>query len=517
MPGELGIIDSGILQFAPKGAYYEGQNEQYNAVKTMWQQLFDYDRTLFGLLMLLNGTGFSKGSMTHMLLSNSQDLVYGPGSHKLNSKDMGQLQCVIDGLPSEFENEIMMFALFKEKTPRALKNLLMLAGAEGHKRVNNARARKLILDFIFNRDNKSLDFLAVNYKNKLQTLVRHALGKQDLSRILSGNPIIFRKFIGRYNPHAFPVMCHLFNKNIPSKGTYFPMIEMYYNLRDASANGDVNEFKKYMKHLPIRTVMGMRNLYKVKIDKKELFEKTKMSTKDTIQMQAAAKKTGAKVQVNYKKQDIYDLFKFLYFKVSSGDETDIQDILDAIEHVQIKLPKINIGECAVVMDASHSMMGSDQRPMHPFLTGLSIISTLDNVKDVIYVGGQSVSISATPPGVVMPANSTDLWRGLIEAVKTGIENIVVISDGYENTVKGMFNHVYNQFKESGYKFKLTHINPVFSAGSSNGTARRLTDDTKPLPVGDYKYLETEVIFSKLIEDKNLVKKLLISKYQKLLK
>lgn len=118
---------------------------------------------------------------------------------------------------------------------------------------------------------------------------------------------------------------------------------------------------------------------------------------------------------------------------------------------------------------------------------------------------------------MVPANSTDLWKGLVEAVSSGVENVVVISDGYENTIKGMFKHVYNRFRQSGYDFKLTHINPVFSAGSSNGTARKLTDDTKPLPVGDYKYLETEVIFSKLIEDKHLVKKLLISKYQKLLK
>lgn len=515
MPGELGMIDSGILQFAPKGAYYEGQNEQYNAVKSMWQQLFDYDRTLFGLLMLLNGTGFSKGSMTHMLLSNSQDLIF--KNPKLGSRESGQLQCVIDGLPAEFESEIMMYALFKEKTPRALKNLLMLTGAEGHKRINNSRARKLILDFIFNRDNISLDFLAVNYKGKLQTLVRHALGKQDLSKILNGNSIIFKKFIGRYNPHAFPVICHLFNKNIPSKGTFFPKIEEYYNLRDAAIRGDVDQFRKHMKELPIRTVMGMRNLFKVAIDKKELFEETKLSAKDKIQMQSAAKKTGAKVQINYKKQDIYDLFKFLYFKVSSGDETDIQDILEAINHVESKLPKINIGDCVVIMDASHSMMGSEQRPMHPFLTGLSIISALDNVKNVIYVGGKGVPIKDLQSTIVVPANSTDLWKGLVEAVSSGVENVVVISDGYENTIKGMFKHVYNRFRQSGYNFKLTHINPVFSAGSSNGTARKLTDDTKPLPVGDYKYLETEVIFSKLIEDKHLVKKLLISKYQKLLK
>jgi hypothetical protein len=510
MQGELGIIDSGILQFAPKGAYYEGKDEQYNAVKKMWADLFDYDRTLFTLLMLLKGTGFSKGAMSHILLSNPPQLTY--GTDKYDSR----LPAELDGLPAEFEKEVMAYALFKEKTPRALKNLLMLTGTEGHTRVNNSRTRKLILGYIFDRDDKSLDYLAVNYKNKLQTLVRHALGKQDVTRVLIGNKKYFRKLIGRYNNNAYPVLCHLFNRTIPGEGPYFPLIEKYYHLRYAAQSGDVVKFKEVMKDLPIRTVMGMRNLYKIKVNKSEVLQKTKMSVKDTIQMQAAVKKAGVKRDVNYDKQDIYDLFIFLYFKIDNDDETDIDKILTAIDNAEKKLPKIDIGECAVIMDASHSMKGSDQRPMHPFLTGMSIIATLDNVKDVIYVGGKEVPLSSGESTAVVPANSTDLWRGLVTAALSGAKNIVLISDGYENTIKGMFKNVYDHLKKSGYDFKLTHINPVFSASSSNGTARKLTDDTRPLPVGDYKFLETEVIFSKLIEDREMVKKLLIAKYRNLL-
>jgi len=500
MPGELGIIDSGILQFTPKGAYYEGQNEQYNAVKNMWMQLFNNDRTLFSLIMLLNGTGFSKGAMTQILLSNP-----------LNDN---MLPVYIKDLPQSFENEIIAYVLRKERTPRALKNLLMLT--EGENRVNNSRTRKLILDFIFNRNNKDLDFLAVNYKGKLQKLVRHALGKQDLNKILNGDVKTFQKFIGRYNRGAYPVLYHIFNKDIPPKGFYFPMIDQYYHLREAAQKANVEEFRKYMKKLPIRTVMGMRNLYKVQIDKAELLEKTQTSTKDKIQMQAAAKRTGAKLDVNYNKQDIYDLFKFLYFEIDKMNEENTDKIFTSIYEIESKMSKIDIGKCIVIMDASHSMIGSDKRPMHPFLTGQCIISAIDNVQKVLYVGGKEVILPKRKSKLLVPGNSTNLWRGLIKAVSTGIKNIVVISDGYENTIKGMFNHVYNHLKKSGYDFKVIHINPVFSAGSSEGTTKRLVDDIKPLPVTDYKYLETEVIFSKLLEDKELVTKLLVKKYQNLL-
>jgi len=510
MSGELGIIDSGILQFAPKGAYYETKDEQYKAVKKMWLNLFHYDRTLFGLLMVLNGTGFAKGAMTHILLSNPPDI------YKEEKYGVGKLPAELDGLPAEFENQIIRYSLYKENPPRALKNLLMLTGSEGHEKVNNSRTRKLILEYIFNRDNKSLEYLAVNYKGKLQKLIKHALGKQDLRKLLGGNDYIFRKFVGRYNKDAFLVVCHIFNcYDLAEKRIYFSMLDNYNNLKKASEIGDVDKFRKYMKTLPIRTVMGMRNLYKVPIKKSELYEKTQLSNKDKIQMQEASKRSGAKVEVDYNKQDIYNLFKFLYFNIQNKKEDDLDKILKAIEKVQEKLPKINIGKCVVVMDASHSMMGSDERPMHPFLTGLSIISTLDNIEQVIYVGGETNDFYDNFV-LPIPMNGTDLWRGLVKAVGTGSDNIVVISDGYENSVKGMFKHVYDHFKKSGYNFKLTHINPVFSATSSNGTGRRLTDDSKPLPVSDYKYLETEVIFSKLIEDKDMVKKLLIKKYQNLL-
>ena len=39
-------IDSGMLQFAPKGSYYEGKNEQFQAVNKMWTYLFKFDRPL---------------------------------------------------------------------------------------------------------------------------------------------------------------------------------------------------------------------------------------------------------------------------------------------------------------------------------------------------------------------------------------------------------------------------------------------------------------------------------------
>jgi len=496
-------LDSGMLQYVPKGAYYEDADEQFNQVMRMWQELFTHDRTLFCLTSLLGGTGFSKGAMTHMLLSNPQSII--------------GTELVPEGLSFDYESKVIRYNLAKERTPRALKNLLMLAGGEKHDRVNNSRTRRIILEYIFNRDHVALDNLAINYKGKLKKLIRHALGKQDLHKILCGDMKLFDKWIGRYHGNAFPVMCYLFDREVPKDQVqaYFVKIDQVLKLKAAAQSGDVDEFIKHMKGLPRLTVMGYRNTYKIPVDLDEVFKKSKVSGRQALQMEAAAKRQGVKLEVNYKNQDIYDLWKALYFKLQSGDLENSDKIVDAIGHQSEKKDKIDIGEAAVVIDASKSMQGSDKRPMHPFLTSLSILSILDNIKSVHYVGGKNVQVDEALSAVI-PSGGSDLWKGLIEAVLTGAKKILVISDGYENSPKGMFEHVYKHFKNSGYEFELLHINPVFSADAQQGSVRRLTEDTKPLPVSSYKYLETEIIFNRMIENQDMVKKLLIGKYTKLI-
>jgi hypothetical protein len=502
-------IDSGILQFAPKGAFYEEADEQFQRVFQMWRELFSFDRTLFCLTTLLGGTGFSKGSMNHMLLANPQGTT---------GKEL-----IPEGMAFDYESKVIKYNLSKERIPRALKNLIMLAGGEGFIRVNNARTRKIILEFIFNRSGKELEGLAINYKSKLKKLVRHALGKQTVHNILNGDEKLFNKWVGCYNSKALPIFYHLFDKEPPWNAgrttALYSKILRYWSLRKAAQEGNVEQFKALMEGMPNRTVMGFRNTYKVPIDKSEIYEKSKMSSRESLQMEAAVKRSGAtKVkEIDYKSQDIYDLWKAFYFKLLSGDPENMDKIMEGINHQSNKMDLIDIGECVVIIDASRSMIGSEERKLHPFLTSLSILSTLGNVKDVIYVGGKRV---VTPTedsvSVVIPYNHTDLWRGLTEAVITGAPNIIVISDGYENTIKGMFEHTYNHFKQSGYEFNLIHLNPVFSADAKTGTSRRLTADTKPLPVTSYKFLETELIFDRMIENREVVKNLLVNKYHKLL-
>jgi hypothetical protein len=498
-------IDSGILQYAPKGAFYEDADQQFKRVFEMWSDLFNYDRSLFCLTTLLGGTRFSKGAMSHMLLGNPV---------------MPTTLPAIPELPMDYESKVILYNLRKETLPRAMKNLLMLTGAEGFNRVNNARSRKLILEFLFSRDNRELDGLAVNYKGKMKTLVRHALGKQDVFKILHGDSDLFMKWVGRYNQQAAPVFMHIFDKE-PVRGglaAYFPKIDQYWALRRAAQKHDMPNFVKYMRGMPQRTVIGFRNTYKVPIELSEIYEKTKMSDRDKIQMESAAKRSGTKTfKVNYMKQELYDLWKAFYFKLMNGEFDNLDDIETAIVHKSESASRVDIGDCVIVIDSSRSMFGSDQRPLHPFLTSLCLVASLQNVKDVFYVGGKIAKApTKSETNILIPMNATPLWKGLVDAVASGVENIVIISDGYENEVKGMFEHTYNHFKNEGHKFNVLHLNPVFAADAKSGTVRKLASDIVPMPLADHKYFETELIFNRMIENRNIVKKLLVQKYKQLI-
>lgn len=506
MKSEKVTLDSGILQFVPKGAFYESQNEQFNQVSKMWNYLFNFDRTLFCLITLLKGTGFSKGAMAHMLLENSQPTTNLPATQ---------------GLSFDYETKVILYNLYNEAVPRALKNLLMLTGNEGFKKINNARTRKIILEYIFKRDNRELDSLAINFKGKLRTLVRHAIGKQYVARILSGDQKLFNKWIGRYNRNAYPVVLHLFDKEIDytvnKVSAYFPMIEKYGKLKEAAKNDNEDLFRQLMVGMPQRTVMGFRNTYKLTIDKSEIYETAKVSEKESIQLETAAKKSGAKTyKVNYKNNELYDLWKALYNKIATNDSTNIKEIQEAIEFQSDKQHKVDIGNCVVVIDASKSMSGSSARPLHPFFTSLCLISTLTEIQDVIYVGGAPVQVPGTTDSVIIPANATPLWKGLVEAAKSGNKNIIIVSDGYENEVKGMFKHTYNYIKNKQKDINVIHINPVFAADAKQGSVRKLADDIEPMPIADYKFLETEIIFKQMISNKEVIKKLLLNKYKQLI-
>jgi len=505
---EVPEVDASILQFVPKGGFYNPTDMQMRKMEELWGDFFSFDRIIFALSTILPGTAYSKGRMAQMLLSNP----------------IKQENALVKyGLYDDFEYKVMLYNLMKETPSRSLKNLLMLAGIKDKKtkeiqlpRINNARTRKLILEYIFARPDASLDGLAVKFKQKLRKLIRHALGKQNLHNILKGDSTLFKLHIGRYKPSAMQVMQFLFNVDteslIVSEG--FKKIALYEQLKVAAAAGNSDDFVKIAeeKQLPVEVLIGYKNQAKLDIDLKKIYEVGQMSNRQKLQTESAAKRTGAKTQVNYYTQDIYDLWKVLYHKLISQETDDFDRVIDAITKKSTEKAAVNFGETVVIFDCSYSMRGSVQRPMHPFYTGLSLVSTLDNIKKVIYVGGSFMNTPSDKwPKLIMPRGGTKLWEALLQAAEMHPETILVITDGYENTVQGSFESVYQYLRDNGHTFKLVQINPVFAAETSG--ARRIVSTEPALPLTDHKFLETNFIFGLLKSHSEQIKTLLANKFK----
>ena len=505
-------IDASILQFIPKGGFYNTENEQLRVIQELWQDFFENDRLLFALSSILPGTAYSKGRMAHVLLSNP-----------LTKDDQAKALVPKELLLDNFETKTVMFNLSRETTTRSLKNLLMLTGAKDQKgkpylkRVNNARTRKIILSYLFDRSQKSLEDLAVKYKSKVRRLVQHALGKQNVYKLLLGDDKTFRRFFGEKNKKAYPILLHLFNQQYDNKGYHYPKVEAYYELREAARKKDLLKFRGVVlkELIPYEVVVGFRNTYKLDVSLKNLLEKAVMSDKQKLQMESAARTEGVELEINYQKYDLYDLWKIFYFKVFNKDYENIQLVVDALKLKSKEKMGFNFGDTVVIFDCSESMKGSEKRPLHPFLTGLAAISTLQDVTHVEYVGGKHIEVKGSDWNkVITPSGSTNLWRALIRAVLRNPETIVVISDGYENVVKGLFEEVYYHFRKLDFNFKLFHFNPVFA--SEVGGARKLAEDVKPMILSDYKFLETNCMFQMLQSDREQVKQFLVSRYQTLI-
>lgn len=494
-------FDASLLQFIPKGSYYNEVSDQLTAVEKTWDRLFAYDREIFSMILTLPGTAYSKGRMIHKLLGNPQTKSY--------------LEAM--GSP-RVEEDIALYAIQHETMPRALKMLLMLSSKELGRR-NNTRTRRLIIRYIMDRPLDSMDKMLVKFRKKIARLLIHAVGKPSLNRIIGGDWVLFYNLIGQYglkDTNYSEMIPFLFNNsyfNGSIEGMNFPLVRVYTALRQLAQSKDP-AFLEYAKksRLPYEVILGFRNTYKLDVFLKDILESGTKSKKQRIQMQSAAEREGAEVAVDYDSADILDLWKMLYHKITTDDSKDGVEVIRAIGKKADEKINIDLGKVVVLVDASHSMRGSDQRSMHPFLVASALSCQFPKSVMTVFCGGER-SPSEFYKKMVYPSGPTELWGGLISAVKLAPETIVVISDGYENVVRGAFSAVYKRLREIGFTFKLIHINPVYAAEVSS--SRRLVDDVQPMMISTPQDLVTAVMFALINSDPIKAKLMLTERYMSL--
>lgn len=241
-----------LLYLTPKATYPTRQEDIVRETRELHREAFSMDRELYTyLLYFLDSTYYSKGLIIQQLLTHSLNK---PEHQHILREDPDRLR---------LEDELILRALRNETITHALKLLLTLK----EQRINNARTTRLILRFLFERDN--LDRIAIKYRQKLKSLLIHALGKTAMHHLLERTPQaagIYGKFISPYSRmDGYELFDFLWGKNVFFRNPYF--VE-YLSVKDHFAYGTLHLLEPTC--VPIEVVNGFNLFYKGHLDLRDL-------------------------------------------------------------------------------------------------------------------------------------------------------------------------------------------------------------------------------------------------------
>ncbi len=463
-----------------RATHYNTREEQQEAERVLHQAVFNVDRGVYGLSMLLPGmTDYSRMRAITALLGNR----WNGKKSIINQRQEGLIiDFLIHSLPPQ--RVLKLFRQFREK------------------RINNARTRRIILSYILNSPN--LELWAVKYRSKLRDSLEHAWGKRTTGIIKSivSKPnwgekeinIISRHVGTHLNKRVSPeyVLEELLYFILGNTGKIFdsPLIAAFEN-----AKTDITKGAK----LPKEVLEGLRSTYHKDVTQQQLLElvKDNLTTTQKRLVQKKAKAEGVEVEFDPRRYSLLELYIYAFEMGMTGE------IWKTIQHKSGDIAKslpFSFDRIGVILDDSFSMSGSDEQKLRPMALALGI-------KDVLlHIGGygrhfiRSVSGNRYIGGALhKPVGNTDLAPSLVYMLAGNLDAIFIISDGYENSPSGRVAEVLDIASRKGFCPTVYHINPVVAAESKRGM-RQLSPNVRVLPISKPEQLGLTMINSMLETD-----------------
>lgn len=445
------------LYLVPKATFYDKESVVVKQGELLHQQIMEEDRELYTYLLFFeDATYYSKALVIRNLLSQSL--------HHPQNKDI----TVQDPQRLFIEDGLILRSLYQENMTHALKMLVRLQG------VNNARTSKLILRFLFRRQNA--DRIVIKYKKKFKTLLVQALGTRNMYHIVKQDQKgrkLFQKWIEPCrNPLALEIIQFVFGKREELTNTYLIKYQegrLFFEEGSGILQG---------KDIPFEVLTGWNNFYKRGYSITDLLTKGNTSDKQRIQMQQAVRRdtdNQVVLQIDFSKYSAMELLKYIQ---TNGDTniTPAQGALESrLQSLSADVPS-SLRGYAIVADFSASHAGSKESLYHSLYKNWILSRLLGTENSVFTVGG----VSGDNSGSVYPSGDSNLTDGVIRAVKAGHRRILILSDGFENV--GFVNEVVGRLKELGQLDSILHLNPVFSP--KNFQFKSLGSHIPTLPVFD---------------------------------
>ncbi len=466
-----------------RSTFYNSATQQTDSIESLHKEALNADRELYCLMEALSGSNdFNKLLIVRNLLFHTGYVIGRQGSRKYVRYGKSEEFAVKYGDdPRErdwidLENRVVLERVWNTvPVPRLLREW-----AEWRKlRLNNARSKRLILEYLLGRGN--LSSWALRYRPKLRRVLSHVWGDARTRRIRSAIHTILRneteaanqkeleRWMLRYvrrdeeiRRRVCEAVCFIFGDlKVPFTDPLF--VQYVQALEDPEK----------LIGLPYDIAIGLRNRRHKDFPRKRLLESAetqqRMSARQKVRLQRAGQREDVRVDMDLAALPLVDILRFGY---EMGFDSDVRRaVKERIRSDAEKCP-FRPGRIAVVVDTSRSMFGKEDRKLHPIAAALSVALLLREVSgrcDIFYTGGGSTEFP-------IPSGDTDLATAVLEAYKTDPEIVFLLTDGYENVSAGTLDELLGALHTLGIKTPLVQLSPVLASevGKAGGI-RKVSD------------------------------------------
>ncbi|MBW8486121.1 hypothetical protein [Actinomadura parmotrematis] len=148
------------------------------------------------------------------------------------------------------------------------------------------------------------------------------------------------------------------------------------------------------------------------------------------------------------------------------------------------------GRVAAVLDDSHSTLGSGAKRRRPLAVALGAHHLLEALAapgayTPLWTSGRTDAL------LLYPYGPTPLGERVLDALETGPEQLVIVSDGFDNAPPGLAGEVLRVWRtrlDPGRAVAVTHLNPVYDAADFD--VRRLSPAVPTAGIRDAEDLAT---------------------------
>lgn len=454
----LSFLD-GAATATGRATFYNSKEEQVKAIKAIHKELFGLERGIYAMALMLPGfTDYSKQLGVVQLLNTART-------------DNGLLD-------STQEAQVILNLFNQLSVPRKLKLFVWLKA----EKINNARTRKLILRSLL--EEKKLELWSVKYRSKLKSALQHAWGKRTTSIIKS---ILEKPFSERTTKEKGILKNNVLRythfkakpKEVLECIAFILGVAQVYHLGLFKAHEAAKQNLEEGQKLPFEVLEGIRSTYHKEVPPAKVLELTKsnLTTGQRLAMQAKGQKEKVEIKFNPLNYDAVKLYIYAY---KQGLTPEITEALSLKAQKSATALPIQFGKIGLLLDNSQSMMGDETQYLRPMAITLAVRDVLKKAsKECIVANDVDLKLST---GLVTPSGDTALAMGLVELLEANVEQIFILSDGYENTPAGRVDEVLQLARKMGIQTPVFQVSPVMGA-ESNGL-RKLSESITGFPINN---------------------------------